>query len=539
MHRTSFASRLASTRGRAALALTAVGLAATLIALPALPSRGDPPTAAPRATFLTPPGGRVVTVQAAGEAAQKLPRPAELTPNLAEAPPALPLPSQMLPIDLCTALRIAESDNPTIGITRQAIQEALAEQQQANALLLPSLRVGTNYHNHQGILQNSFGKMRHVREQSLYAGGGARTLAAETIGFPMVQLLSPLADALFEPLVARRLVAVRSAQADATANATLLEVTSRFLELVTAEAELAAVKRSEGELHEVVELTAAFAKAGRAREADASRARGAAQLLHAEEQAVEERVAVASAKLAEVLNLDTAVRLQSPAGKTGLLQLVPFPSELEELVREAQASRPELAAVGAEIARRDVQVRQEKWRPFLPTLAIGYSTGTFGGGTNRVDIVPVRPGFGKFGSRADFDVLAYWTALNMGAGNVARHNERRAQRAQAGAERLRLLNLVRQQVVSATGRTEAGMRRVEAAREQVRTAEEGFASDIRRIRGGEGLPVEVLNSVERLVAARRNLIESLLEYNRGQMEIFVALGRRPTTACPPPAPPAP
>lgn len=526
-------------RVRAALALMTVGLAAGLLALPALPSRGDPPATVPRATFLTPPGGRVVT-EAGPEGPGRRPADSkELTPNLAEAPPALPAPPQVLPIDLCTALRIAETDNPTIGISLQAIQEALAEQQRANALLLPSLRIGTNYHNHQGILQNSFGKMRHVREQSLYAGGGARTLAAETIGFPMVQLLSPLADAFFEPLVARRLVAVRSAQADATANETLLVVSSRFLELVTAEAELAAMKRSENDLHEVVELTTAFARAGRAREADASRARGAAQLLHVEEQRVEERVAVASADLAEVLNLDTAIRLQSPAGQTGLLQLVPFPCDLDELVREAQASRPDLAAIGAEIARRDVQVRQEQWRPFLPTLAIGYSTGTFGGGTNRVDLVPVRPGFGKFGSRADFDVLAYWTALNMGAGNVARQNERRAQRAQASAERQRLLNLVRQQVVTAYSHIEAGMRRVEATREQLRTAEEGYAADLRRIRGGEGLPIEMLNSVERLVRARVSLIESLLEYNRGQMELFVALGRRPTIACPPPAPDAP
>ena len=39
--------------------------------------------------------------------------------------------------------------------------------------------------------------------------------------------------------------------------------------------------------------------------------------------------------------------------------------------------------------------------------------------------------------------------------------------------------------------------------------------------------------MERLGQARVALIQSLLEYNRGQFELFVALGQRPTTACPP------
>ena len=38
----------------------------------------------------------------------------------------------------------------------------------------------------------------------------AHDLAAESVAFPMVQVLSPLADAFFEPLVARRLVSVRT-----------------------------------------------------------------------------------------------------------------------------------------------------------------------------------------------------------------------------------------------------------------------------------------------------------------------------------------
>jgi outer membrane protein TolC len=465
--------------------------------------------------------------------AQPGPAPPELAPNLAKAPPALPPPVDVYPIDLCTALRLAEADNPTIGISRQTIQEALANQLRANALLLPSLRAGANFHRHLGVLQSSFGEIRHVESESLYVGGGARTLAAETVAFPMIQVFSPLADALFEPLVARRLVAVRRNQSDATTNQMLLEVAGRFLELVSAEAELAALRATEEDMNQVVQLTAIFAKVGRARAADASRARGEALLLHTEVQRAEERVAVASANLAELLNLDTAIRLQTPAQATGMLQLVDLHTDLEALVIQAQSLRPELAAVAAEIARRQAQVRQEQFRPWLPTLSVGYSAGTFGGGTNRVDLVPVNSNFGRFGSRADFDVIAWWTVQNAGAGNAALQNQRLAQRELATDEQLRLLNLVRREVVAAYGRADAGLRRVGIARQRLASAEAGFREDLRRIRGGQGLPIEILNSVERLGQARVALIRSLLEYNRGQFELFVALGQRPTNACPP------
>src|SRR5262249_55060292 len=155
-----------------------------------------------------------------------------------------------------------------------------------------------------------------------YAGGGARALAAETVAFPMVQVFSPLADAFLEPLVARRFVAVRGAQAAATTNQMLLEVANRFLELVSAEAEFGALRRSADDMALIVELTTAFARAGQGRPADAKRARAEAGLLRVEVQRAEERVAVASANLAELLNLDTAVRLKTPVQATGLLQLL-------------------------------------------------------------------------------------------------------------------------------------------------------------------------------------------------------------------------
>ncbi len=527
---------------RTALLVTVGEILLGLLALAAgpAPCSADPPPASLSFTAPTVPSRNTALlplVRTVGEvkkmASQPAPQGQDRPPNLAQAPPSVPPPVQVYPIDLCTALRLAESDNPTVGISRQAIQEALANQLRANSLLLPHLRAGANYHNHQGVLQNSFGEIRHVDAESLYFGGGARTLAAETLAFPMIQVISPLADAFFEPLVARRLVAVRRNESAATTNQILLEVASRFLELVSAEAEVAALRQSEDDMNQIVQLTAIFAKGGQGRQADADRARSEALLLHTEEQRAEEQVAVASANLAEVLNLDTAVRLQTPGQATGMLQLVDLHTELEALVIQAQSARPELAAIAAEIARRQAQLREEQFRPWLPTIAIGFSSGSFGGGTNRVDLVPQNSNFGRFGSRADFDVLAYWTFLNAGVGNRARQNQQRAEREIAVDENLRLLNLVRREVVAAFGRTEAGLRRVGIAQQQLRSAEAGFREDMIRARNLKSLPIEVLNSMNRLTQARLAVIRSYLQYNRGQFELFVALGQRPTNACPP------
>ena len=105
--------------------------------------------------------------------------------------------------------------------------------------------------------------------------------------------------------------------------------------------------------------------------------------------------------------------------------------------------RPEVVAQAAEIARKQVQVRQERLRPFLPTLAVDFSDGVFGGGTNRADLVPVHPQFGRFANRTDFDVMAWWTLANLGLGNRAVQKERRAEQVQAVFEQDRIIDVMR------------------------------------------------------------------------------------------------
>src|SRR5262249_61904064 len=92
-----------------------------------------------------------------------------------------------------------------------------------------------------------------------------------------------------------------------------------------------------------------------------------------------------------------------------------------ELLQIALRERPDIAARTAAIGEALAQLQREIGRPLLPTLWLGFSGGVFGGGSN---LVP--PLVGNFAGRTDFDVRAYWTLLNLGAGNLSLIKERRA-----------------------------------------------------------------------------------------------------------------
>jgi outer membrane protein TolC len=456
----------------------------------------------------------------------------EVTCSGTRPPPTDSLPSPALPvlppafleyaIDLETALALAGVENPTIALAEEAVRASLAAQLAARALLLPTLEAGTSFNLHRGNLQSARGLLRDVDRQSLYVGAGALAVGAGTVAVPGVRVTAHLADAIFEPQAARQRVASRRFDARATQNAVLLDVTTRYFALVGAEALLQALRLSESELAEVVRLTANFARTGQAREGDAERARSEAFLLHVQEQQAQEEVAVAAADLARLLDLDPAVRLRGPGGTIPLIQLVDPCDRLENLIQIALGNRPEIGARTAEVAVNETHLRQERIRPLVPLLSVGFSAGGFGGGSDQADTR-----FGHFNARTDFDVLAVWSVRNFGLGDVAVQRRLRAEVDQALAERVRVLDQIRREVAEAYALAAARRLQVDVARRRVETAQEGYRLDLTRAKNLEGHPIEVLNSVNLLSAARQDWIRALIGYNVAQFQLFVALGQPP------------
>jgi outer membrane protein TolC len=437
--------------------------------------------------------------------------------DLQAAPPA---PEAVL--DLETAFQLAGVDNPTIALAQEAVRASEAQQLQARALLLPSLHAGTDFNLHRGNLQASSGIIRDVNRQSLYVGGGAESVGAGTVTVPAVLVFAQLADAVYEPRATGQLVTARRFDAQAVQNTTLLQVATRYFALLGAEESLRAIRQSESELEEVVRLTANFAKTGQGRTGDAERAQSEALLLHAAEERSEEEVAVAAAELARLLSADPSVRLRGPDSPIPLVELVDPRQPLNELIAIARRNRPEMGARTAALAANLTRLREERLRPLLPSVTVGFSSGEFGGGSNLAD-----SSFGHFNGRMDFDVSAIWSLEDFGLGNLARQRRRRAEVNEAEADRLRVVNLIRREVAEAHALSAARRRQLDISRGQLQTAQEGYQLDLLRAKNLQALPIEVLNSVNLLTAARQEFIQSLVEYDQAQFQLFVALGQPP------------
>lgn len=454
----------------------------------------------------------------------------------ADVSPVIPPPDREYPIDLSTALRLAEVENPLIAEARQRIGETLAVQQKAYALLLPNLNVGTNFHNHTGNLQRSSGRILKLDEKSLYVGGGAAAIAASPVEVPAVNIVSELTDAFFEPLAARQQVEGAKFNASATANRILLEVAELHFELLAAEADLRVRLLSAEQEAEVARLTRAYAEAQQGRDADAERAATELSLIEVEIRQAEEGVAVASSRLAHRLHLDQTVRIKAVAPVVEQVTLVDPGTPLEGLIRAAVRGRPEVGATGAAIGVAETRHKEERYRPFLPSLRLGFSGGAFGGGSNLVG-----DELGNFRGRTDFDVQVFWTARNLGLGNLSRVNQRFAEVGQAVAAQSRAIAEVRSQVAAAHAEVAASRQEINLAARRLASAEAGFREDLERIRNTVGRPIEVVNSLRLLNEARVARIRALTLYNKSEFRLFVALGTPPPLGVPSttPTPPAP
>jgi outer membrane protein TolC len=484
------------------------------------------------------------------------------SPAAGMATPSLPPPEKVQSISLAVALAQAGAANPVIAIAQQAVRVSQAERLQALALLLPSVNVGSSYDLHNGPLQGSIGVIRKVDRQALYYGLGAYAVVAGSVAIPGLWIDVPLTDALFEPRAASYVVANRRAAAQATNNQVLLDVATTYLDLLGAEGRLAVIRQSEADFTEVARLTAAWSKPGISllRDADARRATADLRQLQFEEQKAQEDVAVAAADLSRLLNLDPAVRLQTGDVPIQLVQFIDPKEPLPKLLEIAARYRPELLAAASNIRASQTRVRQETMRPLLPLLWAGLSAGDFGGGAVAIQNPPgvpnsaltdgagqpngqTTPKFGNIASRVDVDVMAFWTLQNFGLGNLALIRQRRGQLGRAEAQRLAILNQVRLEVSEAYNRSADYFRSIAIERRNVQEATEGFQRDLQSIIGGVALPIEVLDNAERLVQARQNLLAALINFDRAQFQLFVALGQPPTLVVeddkpsPPPPPP--
>ncbi len=428
-------------------------------------------------------------------------------------------------LDLNTALRLGGVENPEVNLARQRVVEAVAFRQFAAAQILPTINLGTNYDSHTGNLQQANGNVISVNRSAVYVGAGANAIAAGTVNIPGVFLGGNIAQGLFAFLTTKQVIIQRQFASTAIRNQIFLRVALAYTELIRAEGIRAIEIQARDEAREVARLTGAFAQTGQGRKADADRAATELARRIGLVYAAEGLILTSSAELCRVLNLDPSIRLHPTDAYVVPLPIVPDPQPLAELLALAMLRRPELGERRAVIREAFLSLEGAKVLPFSPTVLIGLSAGGFGGGSNLV-----RPVFGSFNSRSDFDAIAYWTIQNMGVGNVALIKTAKARLGATRFQEVAVLNQIRFEVASAYARTHARFGQIGATEAAVRSGLRGFKEDFDLTRE-QGLrtvlPIELLNNFRLLNQARREYLDAIVDYNRAQFELYVALGQPP------------
>jgi outer membrane protein TolC len=453
-------------------------------------------------------------------------------------PPHLPIDTTLIPgrtvepIDLANTLRLGGARAVDIAVARQRVNQALADLSQARALWLPSIFYGPTWYRADGHVQTINGPVENVDRSSLFLGATA-TLAnsfpapSPGTGYPPLNSLSGtlrISDAIFEPLAARRVAAASQAGLQAATNDALLQVVEAYFDLQAASGGLAIAREATANAEALAEITGAYARHGQGLEADHRRALAELKRRRREVQLVSGRLLVASANLVRLLVLNPGMVMAPVEPPETIIRLIPDEIALEDLVIEGMQRRPELANAQELVVAARLRLKQARLRPFVPSLAVAYAGGGFGGGAGSF--------FGDFSSRGDAAASLFWDLRNLGFTDCAIMRRRAAEHEVANLEKIRAQAQVAADVVAAYETRQAASREIEEARATLIEALDSLQLNFVSIRQGAELPratrpIEVLQPIQALAQARLDYLDSVLAYNRAQFRLKRAIGQRP------------
>jgi outer membrane protein TolC len=198
------------------------------------------------------------------------------------------------------------------------------------------------------------------------------------------------------------------------------------------------------------------------------------------------------------------------------VELVAANQSQQQLISTALAARPELAECRYLTGEAIERLNRERRSPLIPSVLLSASYGGLAGGLGS-DLRGA-------GDRLDADAMAYWELRQMGFGEQAVRRESRARISQARAKHLQMLDRVAREVTEAALRVSSGRRQTETALQAVSSAEQSYRRNLERIRNGQGLPLEALQSLQALAAARREYARAIADFNIAQLTLQRALG---------------
>jgi outer membrane protein TolC len=431
--------------------------------------------------------------------------------------------SGVYPIDLANALGLGGADNLQIRLARTRLFQAQARHFEAKTLWLPSIRYGVGYNKHDGPLQETEGKVLEINRNSLFYGGGlglgAAPLTAGASGPPRLFVNLSLADAYFKPLSASQEVAAHGAAERVASNDSLAEIAVGYHTLLEAHGLLANANAARDMTQEMVGLVENFEREGFSSKTEVYRARTELGQWQREAADAERSTMVRSSELARVLRLPAQVQLVPVEEFVLPIEVVDSEMDIDAMIAVAWGSRPEIFQHSALREAACFRVKEEQWRPWIPSVQVAASAGGFGGGPSTE--------FSSTAGRSDVDLLAVWEWKNLGLGNVATQRLRRGELHERVLELEAVRDLIASEVVSAAADVASYQQQMEITQEAINAAKESYQLNKQRIRANEGLPIELLQSISALAEVRTAYTKVVANYNRAQYRLIRAMGNPP------------
>lgn len=443
------------------------------------------------------------------------------------------------PINLATALRLADERPLVIAAAEASAWVAEARLQTAKTLWLPTLNAGFDYTRHDGYGpdtlngqnipkgQNangqsdpaSFGRPLNQNVNFFYGGGAFFLMQYST-------------DMIFQPLAARQNLNAARWNIQSAKNDALLFTADAYFNVHKWRGNYAGaidvVVKGRQLVAKVEELSRDLVPA-----VEVDRVLNFLAAMEQEAVIARQNWRKSSANLTEVLRLDPRAVVEPLEPDHMQITLIDPKRPLDDLMPIALTNRPELASQQALVQAALVNIRREKTRAFLPIPMLnGFQTpyeqiqfGANGIGTgNKMNL---------WYPRVDIAPGLMWQFDSLGMGNAAMVKWMRGEASGAIVQLMRAQDLVAADVTRAQARLQSAAARVVQAERELRGALVNYTGVVEGLgqtkRFGNVLqlvfrPQEAVFSLKLLKIAYDDYWSTVAEYNQAQFRLYHALG---------------
>jgi len=404
-----------------------------------------------------------------------------------------------LAIDLASALELAGGRSPDIQLARVKEREAENVSFGQRFALIPGVTPLFRAFDHRGQAQPQNATNVYVFRQNFLF---QPVIAARWWPGPVV----------FEMLAAARREDASRAATEAVRADTELGAAEGYFELVKGHALVAIAAEAVAEAREEKRHEESLFTKGAGIRAHVLRAE--AELADHQQDLVlaQGRVAVASARLAALLQLDPEVELVPRELFPAPMTLLPDELRVTNLIDKGFDDRPELREARSELEAREHMRESVLYGPLSPFVTPLIQTGAFG------------PTLGKMHFSQDAMVLVGWNVGPGGLLDVPRIREAsyRMQRQQLEIDSLKAH--IQREVAEAKAKVVAAEDSLSAARAEVDAASEYLRLSKDRLAKGVAIQLEVLDAERSFTRAQGRLVEAIVSYDEAEWELLRATG---------------